>query len=556
MAGVAALAVLVSAAPVGAGEPPDAGASSTGSDLVIRTYQPASVPGQSLAVSPGEEPVEVRVAGLDRAGESAPLHPVLASVATGQVVELEQEPDGNAYTGAVPPGAYTLTAAVDVSTEEDPGVAVFQRPRVSVGADGATFELDARETEPVRAVVDAEQTRATGGLQAAALHRAGDKTIGVTATSQQPDTTVYAEPIQEEFGAGGVFWYLTSLLETADVPEPRAYQLAFIKQGGIPGDLELRVTDDELARVDSRFLAQGEPGRAERSNVVNVDGFDVHDFALSYEVDLPARVTELFTPDGVRWMGTLRTISAGGVDVGMTTHGPSGEQYTGRSERTWNAPSLGPVAQVSDTGNGLTWQVDPMSPGAPGTLSYPAAELPGVSGWSRLWRDGTPVHHEDSPMIGSYDAPAPGDYELEVRADRDVAWSRYGTRSTARWGFTIGERDGTFRPIKVLDARISGRFDDLGRAPANRGFRLDLGFEYLGSGPEPTVESAQVEVSFDGGETWNPMTTWLHPRGWRTWVQQPPDGAKTVSVRLRAEDANGHTLDQEVLDAYGLAPQS
>lgn len=61
-----------------------------------------------------------------------------------------------------------------------------------------------------------------------------------------------------------------------------------------------------------------------------------------------------------------------------------------------------------------------------------------------------------------------------------------------------------------------------------------------------------VEASFDDGATWKRLE--LRHSDERQWVTnvQAPDGAEFVSLRGKAMDRNGTTVEQKTIRAYGV----
>jgi hypothetical protein len=61
-------------------------------------------------------------------------------------------------------------------------------------------------------------------------------------------------------------------------------------------------------------------------------------------------------------------------------------------------------------------------------------------------------------------------------------------------------------------------------------------------------------ISYDDGDTWQRLSL-REGRGntWSTTLRHPRDSGH-ASLRVRAEDRVGNTVDQTVLRAYGITP--
>jgi hypothetical protein len=69
-----------------------------------------------------------------------------------------------------------------------------------------------------------------------------------------------------------------------------------------------------------------------------------------------------------------------------------------------------------------------------------------------------------------------------------------------------------------------------------------------GTGTGTIPKTLTVEASFDGGQTWSPATVVANVFA----VVQHPNDATTVSLRAKATDRAGNTVEQTILNAYKL----
>lgn len=68
------------------------------------------------------------------------------------------------------------------------------------------------------------------------------------------------------------------------------------------------------------------------------------------------------------------------------------------------------------------------------------------------------------------------------------------------------------------------------------------------------VATLKVNVSYDGGRTWKPLTVTTNPQGARSVTVKHPATAKAVSFRVDLKDRGGNTVCETIMNAYRLAP--
>lgn len=496
---------------------------------------------------------DVRIEAINRDGGPVPTFDArLIDLATGRLAELRL--DEGALVGRIPAGTYTLNALALTSGELG-SVTMFQRPTVVVDRD-RRITLDARDGKRVRADVDADQVTRTGLHSIASVQRIGQAQVTMEASTSDGESVLYAVPTRSAADRPYIFRLLTTLVESPELDRRRAYNLALIEPGKIPEQLAIRVRDRDLARVNTRYHAQGVPGSAVRASIPAIDDFPHHGTGITHDVSLPETVIELFSTEDVAWTGVLDLGEFAAMPVTMSAHGPTERYAAGaRRSRAWNAPVFAPAAKATHFGSGISLQIDPVSPGHLGHLQYPSFRLPGVTGSLTLRRDGEVVAQTDNPMSAWASVPPEqADYELEISASRDVPWSHYAVRTRGRWGFSSAVPDGAFAPVQLLTPRVSGDFDGLGRATANRRVSLDIDFEYLGAPTSPRVRQARAWASFDDGASWRRMPVHRVRGSWRAVVVHPASRADTgyASLRIQAEDAAGNAVEVETIRAYGL----
>lgn len=517
------------------------------------------------------ESYDLTLEALDRTGARAATTVHVVDASNGYLGPVEL--DGTEPTRLrLPAGRYDLSAAVFTDPAEGEGAGSFTLVSVpGLRLDGdRTVRFDARDGLTVGATVDSPTAEPVGEREAwTELHgfrhgivgnddpnRATDLYAVPTGEVAEPFTFgftgAYAEPLpdagtgttqdrQVGQARGGRAW--------RDVP--RGYLLHLTREGGVPNPPVFRVHDRELAEV--RTTVHGDVVHAPTTgrltaHVVEPNG--LFGTPLGYEVEVPGRRIDLYSggPD-LEWATELATDRGYEIDY----FGDAGRHYVpGRSQaKHWGRAALGPFARPHH-GYGRLWAaVGEFSSSASGQVGW-TEPVPGIEAEATLFRDGEPVGTNHELGGGTFDVPSDdaATYELAVRATRAVPWSALATEVDARWTFRGPFTE--FVPAAAPNLRVSGGFDLLNRAPADRAFPLRVQVE-SGDGSTPTITEIGLAASFDDGATWTPLRLSARPDGgYRALVPTPPEGARFVALRGFVEDADGNRVEQTVLRAYGL----
>lgn len=526
----------------------------TGGDTSLRTPVSAFVEPESY---------DVTLRGIDREGLKTPMDVVLADLDTGETAELRW--DEGSYHARVPKGRYTVTTMVP--TLNDAGfardVTLASEPSVVVDED-VQLTFDARDgVEPsVEPPTDglAESFAPWLGLQ----ERMGERETlaavrgGNVGAYVIPDARVDADE-RESAERDFTFMYVQTLAEPADSgPSPVAYNLALADRSGIPADLDYRVDADDLARIDTQYGSQGTgAGFGAAQNSVILDEFPTIPVATGHRFASPGQRTVYVSADRMRWMGHAEVQEVNGQSVFIHESGgverfAAGERYT----RAWNLPAFGPSARAThDTDGMLRILTTVADTGQPGRDQINPFDLSGIDGSLVLSSDGVEIGRSDTAIFGGFDVPAkPTEYVLDYEATRVVEWSRYASKVSAQWGFTsAAPTGGQAHEQPLLGIKASGAFDARGRAPVGERFTLDI--HVVRPDPAVAVTALTVEASYNDGRTWRRVPLRRTPDGGVATIVHPPRGAEFVSLRVRAADRAGNTVDQTVIRAYGLAPR-
>jgi hypothetical protein len=165
----------------------------------------------------------------------------------------------------------------------------------------------------------------------------------------------------------------------------------------------------------------------------------------------------------------------------------------------------------------------------------------------KLVRDGGPFQAVQTsvPVTSGW-----ADYRFEMDTTRKAGVWQTSTETHTAWDFRAetSETDNwTYLPLVQLDYSLGSDLNGAIKAGRNtiglRAFHLD---DVAGAG---TIDSAELEVSYDNGRNWQKAKLAASGTGAWTTDVKVPTGTKFVSVRASAEDDAGNRIEQEVIRA-------
>ncbi|MGW5555990.1 S8 family serine peptidase [Micromonospora sp. NPDC003944] len=241
--------------------------------------------------------------------------------------------------------------------------------------------------------------------------------------------------------------------------------------------------------------------------------------------------------------------------TGGLTEQPRRYAADDRVTETWHAPVVRPAVPVSGapvpsrSGDSLDLRV-PEFVDAGGHVSVAGTSEESDSVRVRVSRDGQQIADLSDGWASVPTTAGAARYRLDVTTGRSSADWRYGTRTDTAWEFTSARPVGdTARPLPLLQVDYRVPADLHGTVRGTGSHQVGLTLRQPAGVPAPTGTSVRVQVSFDGGVTWrNARTVGSGTR----YTATVPAGRGTVSLRVHATDRAGNTVDQTVLQAYGL----
>ncbi|MFF7679048.1 S8 family serine peptidase [Actinacidiphila glaucinigra] len=345
----------------------------------------------------------------------------------------------------------------------------------------------------------------------------------------------------------------TATLKVVSHPHPSyLYDLVRHYSGAIPRTLTYRPGPGDLARIDESFRDTKQGEAAEGRDDLSVDG-SWSMLGRSVPVAAQGTLTSWVTAGpGIGWVS-----GAGTADLGQGG-APRSYKARGTYRETWFSPVQHPRL-LNDAVHTAPFRVgDVMSPSAVSAWGDSAGHA-GV-----VWADGDTSKvslYQGTELLGetandgifSVDG-LPTErlpYRLVVEGNRNLPGRPYSTRTRTDWGYTSGTTDYTvLSPLPLIQLDYAVATDLSGRA--GRRSAVSVTPSHLKGVTEGgTIRTVTLDVSYDDGATWH-RTALRHKGAAWTASLDAPHKAGFASLRTSAKDANGNTVSQTVIRAFGL----
>lgn len=350
---------------------------------------------------------------------------------------------------------------------------------------------------------------------------------------------------------------------TVAAPSPYRYSVADLRIGELPADPARRANKRDMAAVTIIDKGQGIPGdlfsthrpkvglfRADRPTPGSV----LHPTFTKSRT--PGKVTHYLTADPrIKWFREAGYSEEGGaLTAGLYETRPRAWRK-GEYRQVSGAAVAGPELI---SGEAVAQRAgDIMKVESPGLFTDP---IPGHFGFSdnargslTLSRGGTVIKRVPLPAP-DLTAPVPAlaaRYTLTASARRNVPSTTLSTLVQATWTFKSGRVSrATPLPLRVLRYAPQG-LDYLNRARAGTATRLPIWMERQPGSADDQARTLKIQVSYDDGRTWRPLTTTATGKGWTAQVQNPAPGF--VSLRATMTDKAGNSVTQTIHRAYAIS---
>lgn len=429
-------------------------------------------------------------------------------------------------------------------------------PDVEVAAD-TTVVLDAAAARPI------EVTFARPGVRPKAVgagyrRASGDRlvTTGVLGDTFERiflgQVGAPAEGIVADVGGAWVVPDHRGDTTTAEV----AYHLAWFGHGRLPDGFARHVEDAGLAAVATTYRAQRDRRHGTKLWISEDPGGDA---ATGYGLPLriPLARTEYHNADGPRWSAELHqwtTVRKAMRTEAVLVGGEVDHHPGGHYAEEWNSAVFSPTVVGGDwatrSGDSLSFAI-PMHADA-GVDRYGMSLMD--SGSTTLHREGVEVDSTDTAGQGTFDVPPePARYRLETTALRSGV-SDYSTEISCAWEFTSARpEDGgsgkTGTPLPLMTIRFAPAGLDQDNTTTTDSTRVSLTVQrHRGTPPTPPT-TLTIEASYDDGRTWHAVPLTRNPDVAKI---THPHGTRHVSLRAKATDSTGDSVEQTVIRAYGI----
>jgi subtilisin family serine protease len=515
-----------------------------------------------VAVVRDIESYEVTLKAIDRSGNPANWWDAML-IGFDPFSIYRGADESGTWKVAVPKGRYALSTTVFDQVHGGYIFSDLMQPVVDVDHD-QTITLDARITRPTSVrVPDPAATLAWANLAWAMPTPSGligtgmaSYTLGTFYTAQIGPTTPTPGLIAKLSGQWGQQTPGTREFDNS----PYQYQVAFAQKGRYFNGFDRTVEQRELATVrrDTAIEAAGAWGSYATFPQFGEAGGAGS--AIAFRYALPESHVEYYYSDpGVEWVSNFRQQAKPAPAIPPTYYSEIDSDVTGyqhgRTYREkWNRGVFG--AALPTPGGPEQWVTrvgDSLHVGTPaygdgvGRAGYSLTDTSSVT----VYRDGVKVGTTPR-IVGGFTVPAAaGRYRVVQEGNRAAPFT-LSTKVSSEWTFRSGHVDGTRpQPLPVSAIRFAPNLDAQNRAPAGRVFALPVRVQHQpGSAARPT-RSLEVSVSYDDGRTWT-RTLALGVGDERVALLHHPAGGGYVSLKARATDFAGNTVEQTIVRAYGF----
>ncbi|SCG75233.1 S8 family peptidase [Micromonospora inositola] len=345
---------------------------------------------------------------------------------------------------------------------------------------------------------------------------------------------------------------------TLTVDSPYLYDVWQVSKGRVPERIVHTVTADNTAEVTARYADTGGFDWASEQRF-GWRPWQEYSWNDDQRMVRTGTTRQEFVSAGDSWwqQRVLHQLTwSWGQLTGGLTQQPRRYDADDRVTETWHSPVVRPAVPAGSgapvptrTGDNLNlWLAEYVD--ADGHYAPAGGSEEQDTVQARLSRDGQQIADLSGGWVPVPTTPDPARYRLDLTTQRSSDEWRWATRTETAWQFTSARPAGdAARPLPLLQVDYQVPADLRGEVPGGRPHQLGLTVRQPAGLPAPTGVGVRVEVSFDGGHSWTTVPVHGSGIGFNATV---PAGRGTVSLRVHAGDRVGNTVDQTVIDAYGL----
>jgi subtilisin family serine protease len=451
----------------------------------------------------------------------------------------------------VPPGNYSVTGFLWTVDEEyvvSEATAVLH-PEIKV-ADDTALVLDARTARELKVTTQRPADLTWLALDDTRTAADGEPYgFGMVVTN---GARVYATPTTAAVTTGThdlqTHFVLTEPSGASRAPS-YTYDLLYAQE--VVKKFDFRATEQNTAAITTGYAALGTDHSSTSARVGFAPGH-LWGSAVAGPVATPGRRTEYVSANGVAWGHEAYAGSVEEPDQGYFESDPRTYAPRAKARVTVGGAVLGTrlgEAAVTTAGRTLALGLTPWSDAD----GYRFASFGGSTARLRVWQDGAAVVDNTYPSA-QVRIPAEGAvHRVVLGAARVAPWWDRSTRVRTEWTFHAKPGGSGAEPVDlpVLDVAYAIKGMDLANeAPRQTTATVTVGHQPGSSGGK--VTGARLWWSADDGATWHEAALRRTGAGVYTTGLTAPAGTEHVSLRVKARDGAGGTIEQTVTRAYGV----
>jgi hypothetical protein len=503
-----------------------------------------AVSSAATAASVAARTVTVHIDGINRAGKVVAATGITLAGTEGFPIQAER-------SAKVAPQTYLIGAEIPTYGAGNQVVSEsLVVNSVRVRASG-TIKLNAQHGR--RLVVALSGAKATEqALTASACMQTGGA-AAPEAASGGPGVPVYVVAMKS---ARVRFSYLSDLQGAGGI----SYNLLGSAAGGLPSRPSYRQAAARLARVD--IVLRGGADQTADSYLTVQPG---NNAPCGYATEFGGSNSGPFSAVDYRTAGTWSTSvqtsaaqSNAGAYLYEARHYAAGKSYSD----VYGAAVVGPRGTFpAIEGNIFNFNVA-------GLFADPNSLLYGDAGGSstqialrfagRTLRKRTLLSSCQSQTCLQVTLHRSGWYALDLSSHRLASGGLLSSRVTLAWRFHVSPKPpaGNWADFPVTETvfRPTG-LSLANQAPASGRTTVDVSIERAGEqfspAPRYRLKRVSVEVSVNGGKTWQKLAIKKHGRSWLATVHDPASGY--VALRSVVTDVKGDSTVQTIYQAYSIA---
>lgn len=400
--------------------------------------------------------------------------------------------------------------------------------------------------------------------------------------------SIYVQPARLPSGSPGTLQF-TDYFRLAAPDDSYTYDVEFPASGEVPADTDYVVSPDQLATVDTTYKADvtGMTESEQRMSWLPWQAADVQ--AADPPLVTPIQRTEYITGDPqIDWQQTLTTLISPLITAGQSLDSYRSYRAGEHLTDTWRGSPTHPSVQYDfganpgdymlcpacRDGDTMDLAIYPFGDNTPGHVtlrdSLPPFGAGGVHESTSFQVDlnGSP-YASTTQAIGSLTVPdAAATYSFSYDSTRTAPWWTLSTSQQTTWTFTSSAADGTgtlpsgwycdasldtdCSVIPLLFPYIQLPTDDLGELSPGT-VSVPFTVEHLQHSSDSPVTSADLQVSYDGGTTWQDVPAVQDSSGQFTAQLTVPAASQTDgfgALRISASDGAGSSVTQTVLNSF------